>query len=236
MIYSDNDILQGMDDGTIIISPFVEHFLNPNSYDVRLGEYFYVVSWDKIQPKFHGPIHIQWGSPVHLPSGWTVLGHTVERIGTFHNVVAMIHSKSTTRRMGVSSCDDAGFGDVGYDNHWTVELTSQVWAGVPKLFVGNRFAQMSFHETKTPPKNPYKGQYSQNGWPGNMLPKDYRDAAIRPTKDLEKAIREGELTDELNKIFQYRPDPIFEEEVEPIIDDSDDWYELMLEDGSDEDD
>jgi dCTP deaminase len=179
---SDRSILEEMETGNLSITPFHSEQLNPNSYDVTLGPWFYLVSWPYHLPIFFGPIHIPIGGQVCVPSGCTILGMTQEIIGTQHNIVAEMRTKSTVRRLGIDVCASAGLGDVGYKNHWTVELTSHVGPNSfpPRITVGEPFAQVVFSYTSTPPMNPYTGQYSQYEWPGCMVPKKYRATQIMP--------------------------------------------------------
>jgi dCTP deaminase len=56
----------------------------------------------------------------------------------------MMKARSSLGRINVSACDDAGWGDVGYINRWTMEVRNknrEVW--VP-LVVGMPIAQVVF--------------------------------------------------------------------------------------------
>jgi len=169
--------------GLIFIENFSKDQLGPNSYDVRLGNYFSHVSWFYDEPKFSEPMFFKDGSLVHIPNGGTLLGMTKERIGSRFCVVPEIKARSSTRRSGISICMDAGFGDIGYyDFNWTVELSGHTekykFSDVhsdPGLVVGERFAQI-FFVLSTPTLHPYHGQYNQNDWPNNMIPKKYRNS------------------------------------------------------------
>lgn len=182
----DLEIIDERIEGNIFIEPFDAAQLNTNSYDVRLGNWFYQVAWHGDSPVFRGPVYFKDGEAVAIPVGGTLLGMTKEVIGTCNCVVAELRSKSTTRRSGITVCDDAGFGDVGYHNHWTVELTAHVGMGMPKLIVGERFAQMVFFKTGRP-SSPYRGQYNANDWPQNMLPRKYRQIAQEGQEDARYA-------------------------------------------------
>ena len=62
-----------------------------------------------------------------------------------------MHGKSSIARLGIS-VHDAGFGDIGFAGHWTLELTVaqpvRVYAGIP-------ICQLSFHEPKSLPTTNY---------------------------------------------------------------------------------
>lgn len=194
---SDRDIIETMKAGLITIDPFEPKQINPNSYDVRLGNQFYFVNWHyrRTMPLFHGPIYIDDGEPVFIPRNGTLLGLTKEVVGTFGNVFGEIRGKSSTRRIGISVCSDAGFGDVGFHNAWTVELSAHVTDGSPSLIVGQAFAQIAFHRTETAPSNPYTGQYNAADIPECMIPKRFRlDGFIRPADEaLLAEVKQGWL-------------------------------------------
>ncbi len=174
-MFSSNDIVKAMKSGKITISEFDLNRLNPNSYDVVLGNWFYLLfPKGNGDPRYYGPLQVKDGIKVLVPSGMTLLGMTKDRIGSFGDILGQLRSKSTTRRTGITVCDDAGFGDVGYSNHWTVELTAHVPGPGAYLEVGKPFAQILFQRTETEPIKEYEGQYNADDWPSCMLPKKFR--------------------------------------------------------------
>jgi len=178
-MFSDRDILNAVENGSIKISNFNRDQLNINSYDVRLGNWFYLLIPDVFcKPRYFGPLWVGDGHRILVPSGMTLLGMTKEFLASYGNILGQLRSKSSTRRSGITVCDDAGFGDVGYANNWTVELTAHVSGPGVYLTVGERFAQILFQRTETQPIAPYSGQYNVQDWPRCMLPKKYRDDAI----------------------------------------------------------
>lgn len=76
----------------------------------------------------------------------TVLGHTDEFIGGKDIVVAKMYARSSMGRNFVEVCKDAGWGDVGYFNRWTMEITNNSQNYSIPLVVGRRIAQMVFYE------------------------------------------------------------------------------------------
>lgn len=153
---------------TVVIDPFDEAQLNPNSYDVRLGNWFYMLHWIGGQPCYFGPLHVPNNQPLVLPKGATILAMTKEFVGGQCDITTQIRAKSSTRRKGISICDDAGLGDVGYIDHWTMELTANSNYAVVRP--GMKIAQIVFH-TVDGADEPYVGQYRRR-WPQNMIPKD----------------------------------------------------------------
>jgi dCTP deaminase len=172
MALSKKDILKALGrKKDLVIRPFSEEQLNPNSYDVRLGNWFALLDHEGLQP-FYWLMYVKDDLPVCIPSGETVLAHTAEFVGTKGKLFGQIHAKSSTRRKGTSICDCAGYGDVGYFNFWTLELTANT-SHYTVVYTGQRIAQMSFTSVVTAP-DPYEGQYTTVEWPAAMLPKDCR--------------------------------------------------------------
>jgi hypothetical protein len=55
--------------------------MNPNSYDLRLAEYFVLVQpSEKSLVEYYGPVHIATGARVFIPNGGTLLAYTMERV------------------------------------------------------------------------------------------------------------------------------------------------------------
>lgn len=178
MILSYDQIINYRENGNVVIEPFKIEQLNPNSYNLRLGNWFFEVKWNNDEPVFIGPTFHEDGAKVYIPTRGTLLGMTKEVFGGKVNIVPELRSRSTTRRCGITVCDDAGFGDIGYVNHWTVELTAHVNSGHPYLIVGQEFAQALFILSGDSEVQ-YTGQYSENDFPIGMVPKKYRDKIVK---------------------------------------------------------
>ena len=115
-----------------------------------------------------------------------ILAHTHEFIGIKQGTTSM-QARSTTGRNGIVVCMDAGWGDPGYINRWTMEIKNHNEQYVV-LPIGIRIAQLVFHHTGL-----VEGEYSQlsgkyqttsshdleavkaNWKPSDMLPKSYKD-------------------------------------------------------------
>jgi len=181
---SDSEILEELDKGNIIIKPFRIEQLNPNSYDVRLGEYYAVERppsrildpFDKFLVEKHWKIKNATDRIIIHP-GETILAHTQEIIGGRKNIASKMNARSSLGRLGISVCKCAGFGDVGFVNKWTMEMTNYLNVKVI-LYVGMRIAQISFFRTGRVLKE-YKGKYGQGEWtPEDMIPKLWKDKDI----------------------------------------------------------
>jgi len=83
-----------------------------------------------------------------LRPGETILAHTNEFIGGRNRVVAKMYARSSLGRNFIEVCKDAGWGDMGYFNRWTMEVTNNSQHFTIPLVVGRRIAQMVFYEVE----------------------------------------------------------------------------------------
>lgn len=135
MILSGDEIRKSM--GTdVIIDPFDEAQLNPNSYNLSLHREIMVyeeVVIDMRKANRVRRLEIPEEGLVIQPNQ-IYLGRTVERTET-HNLVPMIEGRSSVGRLGLFVHVTAGFGDVGFCGYWTLELFAvqpvRIYAGVP---------------------------------------------------------------------------------------------------------
>ena len=81
-----------------------------------------------------------------LKPGETILAHPEEFVGGRDIVVSKMYARSSMGRNFVEVCKDAGWGDVGYFNRWTMEVTNNSQHYSIPLVVGRRVAQMVFYE------------------------------------------------------------------------------------------
>ena len=182
MILTKNTIRNLMATGQIEITPFNEEQLNPNSYDVTLGNWFYYVANEGGERVYYGPRWYHTGEKLPLIFGVGLLGMTAEYIATHGDMIAQLRAKSSTGREFWTVCQDAGFGDIEYCNNWTAEFSSHLH-GTTYLTVGQRFGQIVFHAT-TAADESYSGQYTTTEWPECMVPKKHR-ANVRPWNDFK---------------------------------------------------
>ncbi|MBI2592478.1 deoxycytidine triphosphate deaminase [Candidatus Saccharibacteria bacterium] len=127
--------------------------------------------------------------------GERLLGHTHEFIGIKAPGTSTLQARSTWGRNGVAVCIDAGWGDPGYINRWTLEIYNMNQHESVVLPVGERIAQMVFYETG-PVEGEYKklsGKYQPSAstdlsklvrhWrPEQMLPRAYKDTRLAPIR------------------------------------------------------
>ncbi len=163
MILSDTDILAAMQAGEIVIEPFRRDRLGTNSYDVHLGEYLATYIDETLDARMHNQIttfRIPKDGFVLTPERF-YLGVTMEYTES-HKHVPFLEGKSSVGRLGIDIHATAGKGDVGFCNHWTLEISVKqpirVYAGMP---VG----QLIYFMTASPVEIPYnlKGSAKYNG-------------------------------------------------------------------------
>jgi dCTP deaminase len=186
-VLSDIDILQEIENENIVISPFKRQRLSNCSYDVTLGSWYFEpnkVTDQVIDPWNEKDVCLLWGEPkkactskepkkgysasqefIIINPGITILAHTNEIIGGRGNITTMMKTRSSLGRIGIGVCKCAGWGDIGYINHWTMEITNFNDTAPILLPVGFRIAQIIFMYTGLPSKE-YDGKY-QNGAPKN---------------------------------------------------------------------
>ena len=138
-----------------------------------------------------------------LRPGERILAHTHEFIGIRAPGTTSMQARSTIGRLGIVVCMDAGWGDPGYINRWTMEIKNhnEQYTVVP---IGIRIAQIVFRHT-----GPVDGEYSNlsgkyqtssshdldhikaNWQPSDMLPKAYKDTIepLPPVQGLRKGLR-----------------------------------------------
>lgn len=123
-----------------------------------------------------------------IPPRKIFLCHTHEFIGGRNCVTTMMKARSSWGRNFIEVCRDAGWGDVGYINRWTMEVANTSDEYYIPLIVGRRVAQIIFFEVEPPitEENDYakNGKYQsvsgidevkKNWTPYAMLPMLYKD-------------------------------------------------------------
>jgi len=128
--------LQSRLGGDVVIEPFDESLLNPNSYNLRLHDELLVyeeIVLDMRRPNRFRRYTIPEDGFVLQPHK-LYLGRTLERTET-HNLVPMLEGRSSVGRLGLFVHVTAGFGDVGFCGYWTLEMFAvqpvRIYAGVP---------------------------------------------------------------------------------------------------------
>ena len=137
MILTDLQILAEIANRTIVIEPYDPGCLGTNSYDVHLGRYLATYRDPVLDARQHNEIDT-FEIPEHegfvLQPGRLYLGVTQEYTET-HATVPFLEGKSSVGRLGIDIHATAGKGNVGFCNHWTLEISVsmpvRVYAGMP---------------------------------------------------------------------------------------------------------
>lgn len=151
----------------------------------------YAFNWEGIHPD---------DKVIMMRPGETILAHTQEFIGGKNRITTMMKARSSTGRNFIEVCKCAGWGDVGYINRWTMEITNNSKNYIIPLVVGRRIAQIIFFETGPIREKDYavSGKYSsttnlselkKNWKPEMMLPRLWADRDIKKVQPWHKKPR-----------------------------------------------
>ena len=143
MILSGHEIRRQLG-SNIVIEPFNERQLNPNSYNLTLHDE--LMTYEELVLDMRKANRVR---RLTIPSDGLVLnphqlylGRTIERTET-HNLVPMIEGRSSIGRLGLFVHVTAGFGDVGFCGFWTLEM----FAVQPvRIYPGVSICQIFYHQ------------------------------------------------------------------------------------------
>lgn len=190
-----------------------EQLIQNSSVDVTIGEYYYTntngFNGNVYNPWREGDTEKYWNclkkanivvnesdaietglsigsSYIKLQPGENILAHTEQFIGGKQNITTMMKGRSSMGRCNIEICGDAGWGDIGYVNRWTMEIKNKNKCTLV-IPVGSRVAQIIFLYTGFS-ENVYNGKYQTQSnindiistWkPESMLPKCYADKSLQ---------------------------------------------------------
>ena len=159
MMLVDSDILRHKKQGYIEITPWNDTNLGSNSYDLTLGKLLMVYTEKVLDAAKENPtkmIEIENQGFTLLP-GELYLGVTREYTKTHTSLVPQLEGKSSIARLGISVHLTAGFGDCGFDGHWTLEITCEKPV---TIYAGMSIAQIYYFQTLGKCINPYNRKVS----------------------------------------------------------------------------
>ena len=165
MILTDKTIHDEISEGNIVIEPFNPNNLGTNSYDLTLSNTLILYTERVLDARKKNP-----SAPIIIPDdgivlqpGIVYLASTVEYTETLRHVPILM-GKSSLARLGLFVHVSAGFGDVGFKGHWTLEL---VCVQPIKIYPGMKIAQIVYHDISEMPKVSYDkkedAKYSNQG-------------------------------------------------------------------------
>lgn len=149
MILTGNKILEGVRENKIVIEPFDEKFLEPNSYGFHLNSKLleYTCSLEK-------PLDIKSNMPYKeliippeglvLEPGKFYLGSTYEKMGS-NFYAKTLHANFSTSSMGMWIQFSAPLGHIGAIINWTLEIAV---AEHVRVYSGMRIGKLAFWESQ----------------------------------------------------------------------------------------
>jgi len=156
----------------IIIEPYNESLLNPNSYNLRLSDELLIYTRFPLDMKTPNPTEkvIIPEEGYLLEPGKLYLGRTIELTET-HNLVPMLEGRSSIGRLGMFVHVTAGFGDVGFKGFWTLEI--QVIHPL-RIYSGVQICQIFYHTIEGKVREYSSGKYQNNhGIQPSLLFRDF---------------------------------------------------------------
>lgn len=174
MILTKNDIINEANNGKIVIKPLNLDNICANSVDVTLNKTLLIYknkTLDMISNEQTEEIVIPNDGLVLQP-GELYIGMTNEVAGSEH-YIPMYEGRSSLARLGISSHISAGFGDIGYVNKWTLEITV---VKPVRIYPNIRIGQVYFVEPSTVDhKELYLGKYGNIDMDKPVASKGYID-------------------------------------------------------------
>lgn len=172
MILSGLKINECVENGEIEIVPYTTKQLNPNSYNLKLHNELVLydeVNLDMKKDNKHHTIIIPEEGYVLRP-GRLYLGRTVERTYT-NKYVPMLEGRSSIGRLGLYIHVTAGFGDVGFNGYWTLEISC---IEPIRIYPNIEICQIYYH-TLLGDFNPYETSSKYNYNDGIQTSRLYRE-------------------------------------------------------------
>lgn len=173
MILSGREIKKRLETD-IHIDPFNESQLNPNSYNLRLHRELLVYEAKVLDMKARHQLKsmVIPEDGLVLEPGRLYLGRTIEYTKT-DNLVPMLEGRSSIGRLGLFIHVTAGFGDVGFNGYWTLEMFC---AQPIRIYPGVEICQIFYHTIKGLYDRYDNGKYQNNqGIQPSLLYKEFQN-------------------------------------------------------------
>jgi len=156
----------------IIIEPFDQRRINPNSYNLTLHDELLVYNCDILDMKCDNTVEklLIPKEGLVLKPGTLYLGRTCEFTKT-EGCVPMLEGRSSIGRLGIYVHVTAGFGDVGFAGYWTLEISC---IQPIRIYAGVEICQIYYHTLKGDYDKYKSGKYQNNsGIQPSLLYKDF---------------------------------------------------------------
>ncbi|MDR3647191.1 MAG: dCTP deaminase [Candidatus Babeliales bacterium] len=171
MIISGKEIKRNLG-SNLIIEPFNEKQLGPNSYNLRLHNELLIYDNYTLDMKHPNTAHkvIIPQEGLLLRPNTLYLGRTVEYTET-DSYVPMLEGRSSIGRLGLFVHITAGFGDVGFKGFWTLEIFC---VQPVKIYPGIEICQIFYHTIEGEYTRYTSNKYQNNiGIQPSLLYKDF---------------------------------------------------------------
>lgn len=171
MILSGKEILKHMGK-EIIITPFDEKRINPNSYNLSLADELLVYEQDELDMKKPNPTKriVIPEEGLLLEPNRLYLGRTNEFTKT-DRYVPMLEGRSSTGRLGLFIHVTAGFGDIGFAGYWTLEIFC---VQSVRIYPNVEICQIYYHDIDGEYDLYSSGKYQNNsGIQASLMYKDF---------------------------------------------------------------
>jgi dCTP deaminase len=172
MILSGKEILNKLSQ-EIVIEPFNQRQLNPNSYNLKLHNELLVYEEPVLDMKKENKAKKIIIPPegILLEPNKLYLGRTVEYTET-DKYVPMLEGRSSVGRLGLFIHVTAGFGDVGFKGYWTLEIHC---IQPIRIYADVEICQIYYHSIEGYYDKYSSGKYQNNkGVQPSLLYKDFQ--------------------------------------------------------------
>lgn len=156
----------------IIITPFDEKRINPNSYNLSLADELLVYEQYELDMKKPNPTKriVIPEEGLLLEPNRLYLGRTNEFTRT-DRYVPMLEGRSSTGRLGLFIHVTAGFGDIGFAGYWTLEIFC---VQPVRLYPNVEICQIYYHDIDGEYDLYSSGKYQNNsGIQASLMYKDF---------------------------------------------------------------
>lgn len=157
----------------IVIEPYHEKNLNPNSYNLTLHNELLLYRENELdmgKENLVERVTIPEEGYVLRP-GRIYLGQTREYTET-RNLVPMLEGRSSVGRLGLFVHVTAGFGDIGFKGYWTLEIFP---VQPIRIYSGVGIAQIFYHTIIGEYQEYQSGKYQNNrGMQPSLLFKEFK--------------------------------------------------------------
>ncbi len=154
---SGDEILNQIKEGNIVIEPFDETCIAPNSYVVHIANELVIYEEDVLEckkPCNTRKIIIPEEGYVLRP-GELYLARTVEYTET-NNFVPMLNGRLSIASLGITIHITAGFGDNGFKGTWTLEIAV---VKPVRIYAGMKIGHLSYFPLIGNTNIKYQGKY-----------------------------------------------------------------------------